>query len=308
MTLVSLIAALFLEQWRPVGSRHQVIRLFTGYADILERKFNAGEHRHGTIAWLLAVAPAVLGAWLVYELLYALSPVLGWAWNVLVLYLTMGFRQFSHAFTGIAEALRAGELNQARMLLGEWRGQTAREYGSSDVARVAIEQGLIYSHRYVFGVVAWFVVFPGPAGAVLYRLAEILAERWGGREEPEFGEFGGFSRRAFELIDWLPARLTAISFAIVGDFEDAIYCWRAQALSWAQQTQGIILASGAGALGVRLGEPLRQGGELQYRPELGIGEEAAPDHMQSTVGLIWRTVVLWLVMILLLTVASWVGG
>ncbi|MBI2313238.1 MAG: CobD/CbiB family protein [Betaproteobacteria bacterium] len=308
MTLVSLIAALMLEQWRPVGNRNRAIRLFIGYADLLERQFNAGEHRHGAIAWLLAVVPAVVGAWLGYEALYDVSPALGWAWNVLLLYLTMGFRQFSHAFGEIAEALQAGELERARTLLGEWRGQTARDYSSNEVARVAIEQGLVYSHRYVFAVVLWFAVLPGPSGAVLYRLCEILAERWGGRREPEFGAFGGFSTRVFELLDWVPARLTAISFAIVGDFEDAIYCWRAQALSWAQQTQGIILASGAGALGVRLGESLRQGGEMQYRPELGVGDEADADYMQSTVGLIWRTVVLWLVLILLLTVASWVGS
>lgn len=308
MTLVSLIAALFLEQWRPVGNRNRAIRLFIGYADILERQFNAGEHRHGAIAWLLAVLPASLATWLIYEALHDLSPALGWAWNVLVLYLTMGFRQFSHAFTGIAEALQAGELERARALLGEWRGQTARESSSNEVARLAIEQGLVYSHRYVFGVVLWFAVLPGPSGAVLYRLSEILAERWGSRQEPEFGAFGGFAARAFELADWLPARLTAISFAIVGDFEDAIYCWRAQALSWAQQTQGIILASGAGALGVRLGESLRQGDQMQYRPELGVGDEADADYMQSAVGLIWRTVVLWLVMILLLTIASWVGA
>lgn len=308
MTLFSLIVALFLEQWRPAGNRNQAIRLFLGYADILERQLNAGGHRHGAIAWLLAVTPPFAAAWLVYELLYDVSPVLGWGLNVLVLYLTMGFRQFSHAFTGIAEALQAGELDRARALLGAWRGQSAREYGSGEVARVAIEQGLLHSHRYVFGVVVWFAVLPGPCGAVLYRLAEILAERWGSRQEPAFGDFGAFAARAFDLIDWLPVRLTAIGFAVVGDFEDAIYCWRAQALSWARQTHGILLASGAGALGVRLGESLRQGGEVKDRPALGVGDEADADHMQSAVGLIWRAVVLWLVMILLLSVAGWAGG
>lgn len=308
MTLFSLIVALFLEQWRPVGHRNQAIRLFFGYTDLLERQLNSGERRQGAIAWFLAVAPPVAAAWLIYELLYDVSPVLGWGWNVLVLYLTMGFRQFSHAFTGIAEALQAGELDRARALLGAWIGQSAREYGSGDVARSAIEQGLLYSHRYVFGAVIWFAVLPGPCGAVLYRLAEILAERWGRRRDPDFGDFGAFAVRAFDFIDWLPVRLTAISFAIVGDFEDAIYCWRAQAASWARETHGILLASGAGALGVRLGEPLRQGGEVEDRPSLGVGDEADADYMQSAVGLIWRAMVLWLAVILLLGIASWVGG
>lgn len=307
MTLFSLIAALMLEQWRPLHRDNRIIELFRRYADAVERHFNAGEHRHGTIAWMIAVIPVLLVAGGIYFFLYHLNPLLAWAWNVVVLYLTMGFRQFSHAFTQINEALRTGDLQRARSLLGDSLGQPADEFNASEISRVAIEQGLLYSHRYVFGVIACFVILPGPTGAVLYRLAAILKERWEGREEQEFGAFGNFAAKAFEMLDWLPARLTALSFAIVGDFEDAVYCWRAQAMSWAHYAQGIILASGAGALGVRLGEPLHQGGSVLYRPELGVGDEADVDFLQSTVGLIWRTMVLWLVLLLLLTIANWAG-
>ena len=94
-----------------------------------------------------------------------------------------------------------------------------------------------------------------------------------------------FAAKAFEIIDWLPARATALSFAIAGNFEDAVYCWRAQAASWVDQNQGIILASGAGALGVCLGDPSEEAGGKHYRPELGVGEEADMDFLQSTVGL-----------------------
>lgn len=307
MTLVSLIAALLLEQWRPLDRRNPVFQLFIRYADFLERQFNAGENRHGAIAWVLAVVPVLAVTGAVYSLLHELNPLLAWAWNVFVLYLTMGFRQFSHAFTGIAEALRAGDLQKARELLGQWRGQPAAEYTPAETARVAIEQGLIYSHRYVFGVIVWFLVLPGPVGAVLYRIAAVLGERWGVREEQEFGAFGRFAAGAFELIDAIPARLTAISFAVVGNFQDAVDCWHSQALSWVKKTQGIILASGAGAMGVRLGEPLPQGGNLQYRPELGTGDEADVDYMQTTVGLIWRSLVLWMLLLLLMSIANWAG-
>ena len=307
MTLFSLIFALLLEQWRPVGSRNRVILLFLSYAGALERYFNTGAHRHGTAAWFAAVVPPLLLIGAIYYFLLDLSPLLAWMWNVVALYFTMGFRQFSHSFTDINQALKNGDLPLARKLLGEWRGTPADELGSAEIARVAIELGLVHSHRYVFGVIACFVVLPGPLGAVLYRLAELLAEQWGKNTEEESGAFGHFSAKAFEVIDWLPARLTAVSFAIVGDFEDAVYCWRTQAASWAHHTQGIILASGAGALGVRLGQPLQQAGSVDYRPELGVGEEADVDFLQSTIGLIWRTLVLWLVLLLMLGIANWVG-
>jgi len=105
----------------------------------------------------------------------------------------------------------------------------------------------------------------------------------------------------------LPLRLTALSFAIVGDFEDAVYCWRTQAEGWAQHGMGIVLASGAGALGVRLGEPLPVGGEVEFRAELGLGDDADADYLQSAVSLIWRAAVLWLALISLFTIATWVA-
>ena len=307
MTLFSLISALLLEQWRPAGDRNRIVLLFLSYADALERYFNTGVRRHGVAAWIAAVVPVLVFTGWVYYLLYGLSPLLAWAWNVLVLYLTMGFRQFSYSFTEIKDALKNGDLLLARKLLKEWRGVEADELSSQEISRITIELALIHSHRYVFGIIICFVVLPGPLGPVLYRLADLLSERWGGRTEQESDAFGQFATKAFEVIDWLPARSTAVSFAIAGNFEDAVYCWRAQAASWVDQAQGIILASGAGALGVLLGDSLREAGSKYYRPELGVGEEADMDFLQSTVGLIWRTLVLWLLLLLLLEIASWAG-
>lgn len=306
MTFLSLVAALLIEQVRPLRQRNRVYLLFTRYAMSIERHFNGGQFRHGVIGWLLAVLPAVLITFAVYLLLFRLSPWLAWLWNVTVLYLTMGFRQFSHYFTEIMEALREGRLDVARNYLGTWRAESAAEFSAREIARVAIELGLISSHRHVFGTVACFIAL-GPAGAVLYRLAAMLGEKWGLHGDPDFGHFGRFAERLFFWLDWLPSRLTAASFAIVGNFEDAVYCWRTQALSWATPTHGIILASGAGAIGVRLGDTLHQYGSLLFRPEMGTGDEADVDYMQSAVGLIWRALVLWMFLLLLVTVAYSLG-
>jgi cobalamin biosynthesis protein CobD/CbiB len=307
MGLIALIAALCIEQYRPAGAQNRFYAWFARYANILERHFNAGASQHGIIAWLLAVLPPLIAAGAVYYFLQRIHPVLGWLWNVAVLYLTMGFRQFSHTFTLIHKALRAGDLDRARELLGLWRGSSAAEFSTNEIVRVVIEEGLVCSHRYVFGVIFWFMLLPGPMGAVLYRLVATLSQKWGQPENPEFAKFGRCAERTFELLDWLPVRLTAAGFAVVGDFEDAVYCWRAQAQSWLRPEFGIILASGAGALGVRLGDALHQYGELHPRPELGVGDEADVEHLQSTIGLVWRALVLWLLVLLLLNLASWVG-
>jgi cobalamin biosynthesis protein CobD/CbiB len=306
LKFLSLLAVLLLEQLRPLRAGNRVHAAFERYVTMLERQLNAGQYRQGVVAWLLAVGPVVLATVLIYYVLYAVSPPFAWIWNIVILYITMGFRQFSHYFTEIIRALREGDIESARTILGRWRGQSAGEFTASEIARVSIELALVGSHRHVFGPIACFLVL-GPAGPMLYRTSAILAEKWGRSRDPEFGDFGVFAQKFFFWLDWLPARLTAASFAVVGNFEDAVYCWRTQALAWARGAHGLILASGGGAIGVRLGNPVHQGGSMQFRPELGIGEEADIDYMQSAVGLIWRALVLWMFLVFIVTVAHSLG-
>lgn len=305
MTFIAIILALLIEQAKPLPVA-RVGSWLTAYAGLLESRFNAGQAKHGTIAWIVgAVAPAfvllaaewMLGVW---------QPLLALALSVAILYLTTGFRQFSHFFTDIHIALRAGEIDRARALLADWRGRTGDRLSSTEVARLSIEEALVASHRHVFAPLFWFALL-GAGGALLYRLSHCLSRHWATAPRDPASPFGEFAARAFAALDWLPSRATALAFAIVGDFEDAIYCWRTQAARWPAQDKaaGILLASGGGALGVRLGMPVEEGGEIGDRPELGIGDEADADFMQSTIGLVWRSLVLGLMTLALLWVASW---
>ena len=299
MGIIAIVAALILEQWRPLGERKAVFLALSGWADWLERSFNAGESHHGTIAWLIAALAPVAAALALYAALYWLSPFAALLANIVALYLTLGFRQFSHFFTGIQSAVRDGEVDRARELIGTWRGESATHRSREEVIRLAIEEAIAASHRHVFAVLFWFVVLPGPSGAILYRMAVFLNRRWGGK-----GEFGRFAGRVLKVLEWPAARLTAAAFAVVGDFEDAVYCWRTQAGAWADPNLGIVLAAGAGALGVKLGMPLTEVEGLYPRSELGLGEAADAPFLDSTVGLLWRALVLWIFVLIILTLAT----
>lgn len=288
------------------------------YARYLERKLNGGTRQHGIIAAVAALAPPVLISAALFWLADAVHPALGLLVNVIVLYCLMGFRRFSHALSAIVAALSANDIPAARRALAAWRaGPSTTDLASAEIARLAIERGLVDAYRQVFGVVFWFVVLPGPAGAVLYRAAVLLAEEWKGPVpgvEPSplvqsRAEFGMPARALLMALDWLPVRLTALSFAIVGDFEDAVACWRTQASRWSAQegglTIGVLLAAGGGALGVQLGGMLPTlSGDPDVRPELGLGDPVEPDVLPSAVGLVWRALVLWLLVILLVTLAN----
>lgn len=318
MKLIAIIVALALEQWRAFHWRAAIDRQFVRYARYLERNFNGGRADQGVIAMIAALLPPVAIASGTYWLAWSVHPLLAVLWNIVVLYLLMGFRRFSHALSAIVEAFRNNDVVAARRTLAAWRGGYTSELSSQEVTKLAIERGLIDAYRQVFAVLLWFAVLPGPAGAVLYRCTMLLAQEWRGGEPGEEesplarsrASFGAPVRRLLWLLDWIPVRLTALSFAIVGDFEDAAWCWRTQPRAWARQEggleAGIVLASGAGALGVQLGGPLAMlGAEPLGRPDVGLGEPPEPEVLPSAIGLVWRALILWLLVILLVTLANY---
>ncbi len=303
MSLFTLLAALALAYYRPMPREDWLRHLFTPYANWLERNFNDGQARHGMIAALLAVVLPVLLIAAACIALNEINPLFGLVFSIAVLYVTLRFGRFGGPAESIAKALGAGNSEGARAELATWQACQTDHYSDQEVARVGIEATLRHAHHDLFAPLFWFLLL-GPAGALLYRLSYLLKHAWG--ERPD--DFRRIALRAFDWLDWLPARFTASSFAVVGDFEDAVYCWRTQAASWPNEAIGIILASGAGALGVKLGEPLTCNGILQYRPELGLGDPADADYLRSAVGLVWRVLVLMSGLLLLLTFAHWLGN
>src|SRR5258708_39391046 len=96
MTFTSLVAALLLEQLRPLRSGNRIYGASARYLDWLARNLNAGQYRDGVIAWILAMVPPALITLSVYALCRHMGIVFAVLWNIVVLYLALGFRQFSH--------------------------------------------------------------------------------------------------------------------------------------------------------------------------------------------------------------------
>lgn len=314
MTFFSVLLALVLEQLRALSPNNPVANLLRFQAETVAHGLDGGKHKHGVLAWLAVVLPWVALTGLVYWLLYKISFVLAFAWNVVIVYFTLGFRQFSHYFTDIHLALNNDDLPRAREILREWTGLDTAEMPVSEVVRHTLIHAVIASQRHVFGVFFWFVLPVGPAGAVLYRIAAYLAQAWaapaGEGERTE--AFSTFAQRAFFVIDWVPARLTAMGFAIVGNFEDAIYAWRNHARQWPDSNEGVLLAAGSGALGARLSGPLSEPSSVDALAvgesgPLAVGDDCTPRTLQSAVGLVWRAVILWMLLLLMLTAAVWLS-
>lgn len=318
MTFLSILFALLLEQLKPLRADNPMYMAVKQLAARMETSFNAGQESHGRTAWFLTMLALLAPTALVYWLCAKISPFAELAWNVAVVYLTLGFRHYSHYFTSIQLALNSGDEASARKLLAEWTNQDTASMSVSDISRVAVENALVTTHRNVFGVFFWFLLPLGPAGAVLYRVAEHLARAWTEPDHLKNEAFGRFAVKAFYWIDWIPARLTASAFAVVGNFEDAIYAWRNFAHRWQDEAIGIILSAGGGAMGLRLGTARETAADLPLadaatidlasaEPDSIPGEEATARALQSTVGLVWRALLLWMLLLLLLSFAVWLG-
>jgi len=319
MTFLSILCALLIEQMKPLRADNPIYAEIKSLAVRMEAWFNAGHASHGRMGWFLMLFALMAPTALIYWVLMYYNWFIGaFAWNVLIVYLTLGFRHYSHYFTSIQLALHAGDEPAARALLAEWTKQETVGMEANEISRLAVEKALITTHRNVFGVFFWFLLPIGPAGAVLYRVSEYLARAWNEPEHMRNEAFGEFASRAFYWIDWIPARLTAVAFAVVGNFEDAIYAWRNFAHRWKDEAIGIILAAGGGAMGVRLGTPQENAArplpadaatvdssdmEMEALP----GEEPGIRALQSTVGLVWRALLLWMMLLLLLSGAVWLG-
>jgi adenosylcobinamide-phosphate synthase len=327
MSFFAILCALLIEQVRPLAHRNPVHALALAWTRWTSRNFDAGKPHHGWVAWSLAVlGPTALALGVHWLLILTLGAPFAVLWSIGVLYVTLGFRQFSHHFTSIRDALAEGDEPLARSLLAQWRHINAANLPRSEIVRQVIEHSVIAAHRHVFGVLAWFSILTavgfGPAGAVFYRMSEFVVRYWshknGASTQPSSEWVQQTARRAWGVIDWLPARITALGFAVVGSFEEAIDCWRNGVHRFPDENDGVILAATSGAVNVRLG-----GGILHVAPVIDPlpraqagdsfdggdvpGREPEPAHLRSVVGLVWRSVVMWMVLLALLTLAHLLG-
>jgi adenosylcobinamide-phosphate synthase len=318
MSFLSLLLALLIEQARPLVRGNWVHATIQAWVSWISQTLDAGHSRLAWTTWSLAVGlPAVI-AMVVHWLLIGLF---GWPvamiWSVAVLYVTLGFRQFSHHFTDIRDALDVGDERLARELLAEWQQVEVGSLPRSELLRHVIEHSVLSAHHHVFGVLTWFSVLAalgfGPAGAVIYRMSDLVADTWQASPKDAKGwvseTLQNAAREAWRFVDWLPARLTAVAFAVVGNFEEAIDCWRNHAQRFPDDNDGVVLAATAGALNVRLGGEALGAAETDGSQDSESTPGRTPEmaHLPSVVGLVWRSVVLWMVLLALLTLARLLG-
>lgn len=292
MTGIICTAALLLDHWLGEPRRYHPLVGFGRAAAWVEARFNGRRRWQGAAALLLLLAPP-----LVCGALLARLPRTGAVTDLLLLYLAVGAASLAQHARAVAVPLAAGDIAQARSRVAWMVSRDTSRLDRPGIARAAVESVLENGNDAVFGALFWFVLLGAP-GAVLYRLANTLDAMWGYRTE-RFVAFGWAAARLDDLLNFAPARLAALTYALLGDGRRAFGCWRRQGCLTDSPNAGVVMAAGAGALRLQLGGPAVYHGALERRPQLGEGAVPQAADIGRAVRLVQYGIVVWLAVILL---------
>jgi len=302
---LAMVAAVLLDAWLGEPKRHHPLVMFGRLAIRIESRLHADRRVAGMIAWCAAVLPPVAATWLLDRLLGAGGAWLSFSFEVAVLYLVIGLRSLGEHALPVAQALAEDNLPRAREAVGRMVSRDTAVLDRSQVAAAATESVLENGNDAIFGALFWFALLGAP-GAVLYRLSNTLDAMWGYRTA-RYERFGWAAARFDDVLNYVPARLTALSYVLLGDASRAWRCWHGQAAAWDSPNAGPVMAAGAGALGVSLGGPAPYDGIWESRPVLGEGEPPDADAVVRALRLVRRSVLAWL-LVTVLVGGLWSGG
>jgi adenosylcobinamide-phosphate synthase len=243
----------------------------------------------GVFGLLILLLPFTAAA-----LALSLLPIVGELFSLSVLTFTISHKSLQQHARAVIEAQQAHDEAQARRCAAM---MVSRDPAALEVNKATVESVLENGNDGIFGAIFWFVVAGAP-GCLFYRLANTLDAMWGYRNK-HYEDFGWAAARLDDLLNYLPARLTALSYALVGQTHRALHCWRHQAAAWESPNAGPVMAAGAGALQIVLGGPARYQGAWHKRPILGEGPSPQTQDIERALDLVSTSLVLWLALLLL---------
>lgn len=294
--LAVLLAAVSLDRLLGEPQRFHPLSGFGNLAKAVEKIFYRPAYVSGVLSLCIVVLPFVLLAYLLQD-----SGVFSLPFSVVVLYFAIAPRSLREHGMRVAAALSAGDLVGARRAVGMMVSRNTTQLDEEGVSRATVESVLENGNDAIFAALFWFVVAGAP-GVLLYRLSNTLDAMWGYRNQ-RYIEFGWAAARLDDVLNYVPARLTALSYTVLGNTRSAWTCWRKQASHWDSPNAGPVMAAGAGALQVKLGGAAIYHGKLEQRPYLGCGKAVTPADIDRAVTLVQGTLYLWLLVIFLATLA-----
>lgn len=293
MTLIAILISLAIEQFPGHLQDWRSFDWFCRGADRMRVRFRAWP-MDGPLGVSLLIAPP---AFIVGVLHYALLRfwLLAVAFDIAVLAFCLGPRQLTEQVQSYIRSRMDDDRQGARRAAEDFLGETPSGVPESWSRRV-VQGILVQADRRLLAVLIWYALL-GPAGPVIYRLAERLSADVPREREEELG-FAGASLRLYALLDWLPARIVLLGYALAGNFQGVMDRLRTHESDWwiasSQHNEWLLAEAGLGAL--------RRG--LTTADDNTAAERA---EIEAALALVRRTVMLGVVAVALVTLGYWIG-
>ncbi|HIG64559.1 MAG TPA: cobalamin biosynthesis protein [Methyloprofundus sp.] len=294
---LALLIALILDAFLGEPKKGHPLVIFGAWASAIEKWLILPSQQPkiyqkiaGLCALLVMVLPITAVVFSITRLPFVnelLSPVL--------LYLCIAPKSLWQHTQAIYQPLQTGNLSQARHAIAMIVSRQTQQMDTQSIRKASIESTLENGADAIFAPIFWFVV-AGPTGAVFYRLSNTLDAMWGYKNQ-RYYYFGFAAARLDDLLNWIPARLTALSYMLLGDTRNAWACYRQQSPHCESPNAGVVMSAGAGALNVNLGGPAIYHGQLKNKPILGTERIATNQDIKRANLLILLSTLLWLAVI-----------
>ena len=217
------------------------------------------------ITALLSTGGVALALWI--------HPVLGALVQGILLFYCFSVRSLVTAAREVSRPLMAGDLAQARRMVGMIVGRETHSLDGPAVTRATVET---VAENFVDGFLSplCFALVFGVPGALTYKMINTLDSMVGYRNE-KYILFGRVAARMDDVANFIPARISVLVISLAAAIVSPIRGRRALETAWAEgrahksPNAGFPEASFAGALGVRMGGPNVYHGEVVEKPHIG---------------------------------------
>ncbi len=248
----------------------------------MDNRFNTGQRRNGILVLIALCAGAgILG--------FAVSNLPDYdIIQTLIAAILLAQKSLTQHVTAVANALRLS-IGDGRLAVAQIVGRDTRDMDQSAVARGAIESAAENLSDGVIAPAFWFLLL-GLPGLLIYKITN-TADSMIGYMTPRHREFGWAAARFDDLINWIPARITAFLIALChGTLSKASLIFRDAPLHRSPNA-GWPEAAMAVALNIGLAGPRSYDGELRAFPFVHTEgrHTLTADDVDSASAVLWRT-------------------
>lgn len=289
------VAAVALDWLLGEPRRFHALVGFGNLASRLEAKLNLHPSKSQQRLWGVLGLFLLITPWLCLAYWLCQTRSTSVATRLLLLYFAIGHKSLHEHARAVSKALNKDDLAQAQLATSY---MVSRDSAAIEPISATVESVLENGNDGVFGALFWFFIFGG-TGALAFRLINTMDAMWG-YKTPRYFYFGWAAARLDDVANYIPARLTALTYALLGNTRLALWCWKTQAPLWDSPNAGPVMSAGAGALNVKLGGAACYQGEWHQRPTLGAGEPPIANDIERSLTLVRHGVYSWLVAAMLL--------